>query len=546
MEGGALIVIGSCVPDGGETFRSRTLPGLHTTLQPGDLVVTESGTNGICAAYNALIDLARSRADCELLVLLHDDVEVVDHNLRAKLLLGASKPGAGVLGVVGAKGLRSLAWWDARSTAGRVFETRMYTDLGPRSAEVDCVDGLFMALTPAAFAGMRFDQETFPLFHGYDVDFCLQAISRGLMNFVLPVSLVHHTKGGYGDPVAFERAAAALATKWPQFVKPQPAIEVAARQFTSQTRRLVSGATRRIRRQCRSTGTDLKTTPVAPGPKNALTRSPMHAHAEPEFVFCPVCDEDFLPAVETTLGNGVVECPSCGLGVTWPPPVRDVGGSGLWEERYGGNRLLRRDMWFGEARSRIDWVKLSAPDGALLEVGCGTGEFVKVAQENDYESYGVEPSAWGAEQARLLGVDVVTGYLEDWCAEYPGLQPDVVALWHVLEHVPQPGLLLRDIRQSIRPGARVFLEVPNFESTGAKSLGRDWDALQPDDHFYHFGPASLPRLVARSGFTVEQVLEISPRIYHSASSWNRLKNKALVDGHPWPSLDFLRIAAVAS
>lgn len=64
-----MIIIGSCVGDGGKRFDAVARPSLHELFGPDDLVVTESGSRGICAAYNSIIALARSRPD------LHDDVD---------------------------------------------------------------------------------------------------------------------------------------------------------------------------------------------------------------------------------------------------------------------------------------------------------------------------------------------------------------------------------------------------------------------------------------------------------------------------------------
>lgn len=538
-----MIIVGSCVADGGTKFRAVTQASLQAGLDPGDLVVTESGSTGIGAAYNRIIQMARETPDCELLLLLHDDVELLDKNFRAKLLLGAGLPRAGVLGVIGGRGLRGLEWWAARATAGAVFETRGYTDLGPRHAEVDCVDGLLMALTPAAFGKLDFDDVRFPDFHGYDVDVCLQARASGLRNFVVPVDLIHRTKGGYGDRPAFDAAAAALVSKWPQFVSPDPTWQAPLSRAKARARRVAAGATRRARTFGRRA---LGRSPV---PQHALPQVPSRlaspGRPTPEHLLCPVCGEEFPTRSGSASEPQVLECPHCSLGVTWPPPSRDVETEELWEQMYGGERLQRRETWLAEARSRLDWVKLLFPEGMLLEVGCGTGEFLATAQSDGYPAYGVEPSKWAAARAEELGADVVPGYLKDWSIRYPGYRPDAVAMWHVLEHVPDPSALLSEIQELLPRGGRLFLEVPNYASTNARRLGQRWEGLQPEDHFHQFGPRSMRLLLARSGFEINQLLEISPRIYLSPDEWNRAKNDALVDLRPWPSLDYLRVSAVS-
>lgn len=80
-------IVGSCVVDGGAKFRSLTPPSRKACLRSDDMIVTESGSKGISAAYNAIIEVARARSDCEMVVLPHDDVEVVDANSRANPFL---------------------------------------------------------------------------------------------------------------------------------------------------------------------------------------------------------------------------------------------------------------------------------------------------------------------------------------------------------------------------------------------------------------------------------------------------------------------------
>lgn len=111
-----------------------------------------------------------------------------------------------------------------------------------------------------------------------------------------------------------------------------------------------------------------------------------------------------------------------------------------------------------------------------------------MAQEAGFDTYAVQPSSWAVGHARELGVPVFEGTLDQWAAAHPGLLADVVALWHVLEHVPDPRSLMRDAAAITRPGGLVVLEVPNGASTECERLGIEWDATQPNDHVILFSP----------------------------------------------------------
>jgi SAM-dependent methyltransferase len=531
-----MLLVGSPVVADGVRFKEITLPSLERVLDADDAVLSSTGDiRGIAAVYNDFVLQARARPDCEALVLLHDDVEIVDPNFRGKVLGAVGEADVGVVGVVGGADLCSAEWWGARRRAGRVFETRGSIEVGPPRADVDVVDGLFLAVSPRAFGALRFDEDTCPRFHGYDVDYCLQARAAGLRVVVRPIDLLHRTKGGYGDKAAFNDAAAALTEKWSTRIRPATPAE-RARALPATVRSSARYRVRRLKQLAHAARSATRSVIGSPA-----RESQPSALAVPSDARCLACGEPLAPErFRAPADPQAVVCDACGSGLTWPPPAREVESDGLWVERYGDSRLARRDNWFSEARTRLEWIKLYLPEGCLLEVGCGTGEFTKVAEDEGYDAYGVEPSEWAASHARALDVAVDTGFLSDWIARHPGLHPDGICLWHVLEHSPDPLAFLKEIVSVLQPGGHLFLEVPNFGSSAAARLGMTWDCAQPGDHFVHYTPEGLGRLLDRAGFSQVQLLPISWRIYLSDSAWRARRNAALLGREDWPPLDLLR------
>lgn len=512
-----MILVGSSVRASDSPFGDVLAPSLSRVLGSEDVVVTSPGdVRGIAAVYNDFVREARSRDDCDALVLLHDDVEIVDPNFRAKVLAAVGEESVGVVGVIGGAGLRSIAWWDARHTAGRVFESRRPMDLGPPRADVDVVDGLLLVLSRRAFRQLSFDEVACPRFHGYDVDYCLQARAAGLRVTVRPIEVLHRTKGGFGDTAAFDTTSRAIGAKWSAYIRPAAPMERAQGEYVRSrrsVRRVMIGVYRRLRGR-RRTSPVTRPTSTPPG---SVGGSPAEL---PLAQTCLACGAT-LPADShhATERTWVIVCSACGTGLTSPRPSRAVEGEGHWTERYGDGRLARRPVWFSEARKRGEWVQLFIPDGCLLEVGCGTGEFIKTAEDLGYTVYGCEPSAWAVDHALSLGVPVEAGFLSDWILRYPGLRPDAVCLWHVLEHAPEPLSLLKDVLSVVRPGGCLFLEVPNFASSGATRLGDKWDGAQPTDHFVQYTPEGLGTLLRRAGFEAVQLLPMSRRLYESEQNW---------------------------
>jgi GT2 family glycosyltransferase len=213
-----VLVFGCCVGPSGK-FSTVAEPALAAVMAPEDELVREHGGDGICAAYNRILRRARAIEDCEGVVLLHDDV-ALGARAREQLLGGLRTPGVGVVGVVGGRGLFGPQWVDARHRAGYADDFYGWRRYGPDTADVDAVDGLLLAIAPAAFRSVEFDEEAFPAFHGYDTDYCLQARRAGHRVRVVHVDHVHRDKGGVGDSDAFTASARTLGARWPDLIRP--------------------------------------------------------------------------------------------------------------------------------------------------------------------------------------------------------------------------------------------------------------------------------------------------------------------------------------
>ena len=196
-----------------EKYRALAQPGLRAACEADSLVAEVTTDTSIFTAYNEVLDALSEHDELEALVLMHEDVEIVDSDFCGKLRRRLADPEVAVVGVVGALGVRSLAWWEGEGR-GRCLETRGLVDFGGGAHDVDSVDGLLMALSPWAVRNLRFDEERFSGFHGYDADICFQARTAGKRVVVEDVAVVHHTKGGYGDLNAWRACDAAFRAKW--------------------------------------------------------------------------------------------------------------------------------------------------------------------------------------------------------------------------------------------------------------------------------------------------------------------------------------------
>lgn len=232
-----MIVVGCCVGPGGR-FEAIAGPALDATLQPGDDLVLIRNAKGICRAYNEVLERARAVPDCEGVLLVHDDVELGGPRARAALVAAAMDTGVGLVGVAGGRGLVWGKWWSGRTVAGRINDSRGDREIGPVDADVDAVDGCLLFVTPAAMH-LSFDEERFPAFHGYDVDFSLRVRDSDLRVVTRRLDYRHRDKGNAGDVAAFEHAMRVLELKWSAWIRPRTTWE----RMGSIVRRLASGET---------------------------------------------------------------------------------------------------------------------------------------------------------------------------------------------------------------------------------------------------------------------------------------------------------------
>lgn len=207
-----MIAFAACIADR-DKFTRYALPGLRRAMEPGSAFAELETTTSIHEAYNEALEHFAAVDELEALVLLHEDVELFDPAFGTLVRDAFADPEVAIVGAVGARGVRSLAWWEGEM-AGCVDETRGRIDHGFADINVDSVDGLMLVLSPWAVRNLRFDTETFSGFHAYDVDICFSARAAGKRVVVAHLPLMHHTKGGYGDKSAWDAADAAFRAKW--------------------------------------------------------------------------------------------------------------------------------------------------------------------------------------------------------------------------------------------------------------------------------------------------------------------------------------------
>lgn len=159
-------------------------------------------------------------------------------------------------------------------------------------------------------------------------------------------------------------------------------------------------------------------------------------------------------------------------------------------------------------KSRFQDLPTFVVGGRLLDVGCGSGNYLYSLRELGWEVYGVEVDVGAAHYAcDRLGLNVLPGTLEE--ARFPEAFFDVVAMRQVLEHLPNPSGSLMEVYRVLKPDGKLMVEVPNIASPSAMLFRSWWFNLDVPRHVYSFTPRTLEAMLKKSGFTQVKIEHIA-------------------------------------
>lgn len=141
--------------------------------------------------------------------------------------------------------------------------------------------------------------------------------------------------------------------------------------------------------------------------------------------------------------------------------------------------------------------------GRLLEVGCGGGAMLELMSRLGWHAEGVDFDEKAVAVARSRGLEVRIGSLEQQA--YRDGSFDAVTASHLIEHVPDPRALLREIHRILKPGGKLVAVTPNGRSWGHSLFHRKWRGLEPPRHLHIFNREALGSLARECGFNVDQL-----------------------------------------
>jgi 2-polyprenyl-3-methyl-5-hydroxy-6-metoxy-1,4-benzoquinol methylase len=192
-----------------------------------------------------------------------------------------------------------------------------------------------------------------------------------------------------------------------------------------------------------------------------------------------------------------VKCRNCHL--IYMNPLENIDKTSEYYRKAKSTHVpIVRDSYLRTAESQLRLIQTHAGGTNLLDIGCAQGFFLFTASKAGYTARGVEVSQDAAEYARCeFGLDVEGKPFEE--LRFGEADFDVVTLWQVLEHVPYPLMMLKEVRRILKPGGLVVASTPNIGGIPAKILGKKWWDIKRL-HINQFATSTLANVLRNAGF----------------------------------------------
>ena len=229
---------------------------------------------------------------------------------------------------------------------------------------------------------------------------------------------------------------------------------------------------------------------------------------------CPACGfskyEKVLTVLDYLVSNesfDILECHDCSLRFTSPIPNKEDIGDYYKSDDYishtgKANSIINKIYIFVQyftLRSKRKIVKRISQkkSGSILDIGCGTGEFLKTMKQAGWNINGVEINKEARKLAELNTNLAILNQTEFFKSTR---KYDLITLWHSLEHLHELEKFLNKIFTSLSTNGIVIIAVPNYKSFDADYYQNNWAAYDVPRHLYHFSFKAIIKLMEKFKF----------------------------------------------
>lgn len=232
---------------------------------------------------------------------------------------------------------------------------------------------------------------------------------------------------------------------------------------------------------------------------------------------CNLCgssqNEPFCPGN----GLGLVQCQNCGLVYVSPRPdpneLYALYGETYFHNDESGvvgysNYIADESNIRKTASRRLARLERFIRPGRMVDVGCAVGFYLDEAHKRGWQVEGLDVSNFAVEYAREhFGLDARQGSFTG--QEFAPESFDLVTMWDVIEHVPDPKAYVRKAAAVLRPGGIFALATPDIDSLPARLTGKRWVGFKlSEEHVYYFSRRTLSLMLEEAGFEIVEARHV--------------------------------------
>ncbi len=183
-------------------------------------------------------------------------------------------------------------------------------------------------------------------------------------------------------------------------------------------------------------------------------------------------------------GRRIYVCLRCKNAFTFPVPTANYSHDSFYIKSSTDTSEYQE-----YAQSLLKYILKYMTKGKLLDIGTGGGFLISEALKCGFQAEGVEASKNAVKYCLSKNLRVRQGYFSS--KNYPNKSFDCIVMSHVLEHIKNPGKILEEIREILKPNGLLILSQTNYTGTIPSLYGGFWEGLVPMEHYVHFSPFGI-------------------------------------------------------
>lgn len=210
----------------------------------------------------------------------------------------------------------------------------------------------------------------------------------------------------------------------------------------------------------------------------------------------------------------LIKCDHCGLVFTVPRPSPEEIGKYYVSDNYYSHQQnkngfiprIYETVKSLNIKKKVAYAIGNLQKGRLLDIGCGVGDFLCCVKGFGWDVTGIEPSlhakAIAKERLGFMPLDPSESAL------LTDQSFDVITMWHVLEHVDDLKSQTSELKRLLKPGGRLIIALPNFQSFDCQYYKENWAAWDVPRHLNHFSPEVIQSIFSSIGFKILDIQKL--------------------------------------